>query len=99
MTKLDDLKARYFAAAHAVQTGVAYHQEIDPANGSPKHLRVGVNVALRDHASLVKLLMEKGILTELEYIEALVAGMEEEKRQYEEMLQAHYGGKTKITLG
>lgn len=98
MTKLDDLKRRYQVAAHAVQSGVAMDLNDDPASGTPKHLRTGVNLAMVDHGALVRLLIKKGLITEEEYFTELVAGAEDEQRAYEQKLTARYGGKTKITL-
>jgi hypothetical protein len=94
-----DAKERYFAALHAMQSGVALQLEHNPSGGSPKHLRVGVNSAKVEHAALAKLLIDKGIITEAEYTEALAEMMEREVRMYEDELTRMYGGQTKITLG
>jgi hypothetical protein len=87
-TKMQAARERYEAAAHAVQSGVATEMNIPgrEAATTPKHLRVGVNMAMTDHASLAELLMAKGIISEEEYFEALAAGAEREKRRYEELL-------------
>lgn len=104
MSKRDDLQRRYEAAAHAVQAGVAMELADDEryhntnSSASPKQLRTGINLAMVSHGALVRLLIAKGILTEEEYFEELVKGVEDEKRLYEERLSARYGGKTKITL-
>ncbi len=84
---------RWMAAAHAMQTGVRTEMETGcrHAETEPKHLRVGVNTALRDTASLVGLLVRKGVITEVEYMEAIADGMEEEKRGYEQRLTEHFG--------
>jgi uncharacterized protein YdeI (YjbR/CyaY-like superfamily) len=89
--------SRWEKASHAMQSGVAMEisKELSESH-SPKHLRTGVNVALCDHGSLVKLLIKKGILTEDEYFEAIADGMEQEKQRYEQILSNHFG--TKITL-
>ena len=63
----------------------------------PKHLRVGVNSAMCDHAALVRVLIAKGILTEDEYLEAVADEMEREQKRYEERLTAKYG--RNIVLG
>lgn len=101
MAKTDDLHRRYLAAAHAVQAGVAMELNDDPPTrsgsaASPKMLRTGVNMAMIEHGALVRLLIKKGLITEEEYMAELVAGVEDERRQYEERLSARYG--TKITL-
>jgi hypothetical protein len=99
VSKLDELGARYAALAHAMQSGVAYSMEKDPKETTPKHLRVGINCAMSDQGSLVRLLIAKGLITEEEYMEALVEGMEAEVKSYEQKIRDLYGGKTKITLG
>jgi hypothetical protein len=87
--------ARYRAAAHAMQSGVAMKMNHDggPQRGetSPKHLRVGVNSAMVEHSALVRLLMAKGVITEDEYLTALADAMEAEKRLYETELRDHIG--------
>src|SRR5690349_12349124 len=82
---------RYHELAHAMQSGVAWELQRDPTPGTPKHLRVGVNVALCDHSALVKLLIAKGLITEQEYWTAVVAEMAAEVQRYEERLSQTYG--------
>ena len=77
---------RYLAACHAMQSGVAVEMNSDPNPTTPKHLRVGINSALCDQAALVRLLVDKGILTEAEYTEAIAGEMEREVKRYEERL-------------
>lgn len=89
----------YMAAAHAVQSGVDY--EIGAvgdarAAATPKHLRTGVNLAMADIASLATLLIDKGVVTRVEYHEAIAAGALAEQRRYEKTLGEHYG--TTVTL-
>ncbi len=88
---------RYEEAAHAVQAGVA----MDPRSQAPgydrhKHLRTGLDMRAADMMGLVKLLMAKGIITELEYVEAMAEAAEAEKARYEAYLTEHLG--MKITL-
>lgn len=89
---------RHAAAAHAMQSGVAMEMEVDPDGSatSPKHLRVGINAAMADHAGLAGLLISKGIITEAEYVAALAEKMEAEKARYEQLLSAKL--RSKITL-
>lgn len=87
---------RYHAAAHAMQSGVASEMNHNPKPTEPKHLRVGINSAMADHAALAKLLIDKGVITEDEYFEAIADGMEREQKSYEERLSEHFG--TTITL-
>lgn len=84
-------RARTTAAAHAMQSGVAAEMNAGmPAATEPKHLRVGVNMALIDSAAIARLLIRKGIITEVELAEALADQTEEEKRSYERRLSEHY---------
>lgn len=92
----EDQDRRYRAAAHAMQSGVAYDQGQGSQDGSPKHLRVGVNSAMVETSAIARLLVAKGIVTEEEYAEAIVAGMEAEAKRYEAELTARYG--VKVTL-
>lgn len=89
-------QARYSAAAHAMQSGVAMEMNYRSAPTDPKHLRVGINVAMRDISSLVTLMISKGLFTEAEYVKALADGMEMEKTEYEVRLSELYG--RKVTL-
>lgn len=86
----DEEKAKvateYRSACHAMQSGVAVDQARGSGDGTPKHLRVGINSAMCDHAALVRLLLAKGILTEEEYALAIRDEMVREKERYEEML-------------
>lgn len=91
------LKAEWHQLAHAMQTGVGFDQSTGSDDGSPKHLRVGVNVALSDHGALVKLLIDKGLITEVEYMQAIVEGMRLEVQRYEKRMSEKNGG-AKITL-
>lgn len=96
MNELEKLHARYRAAMHAVQSGVAMDLQHDPTSGTPKHLRVGVNSALVNQAALVRLLISKGIITEVEYLTALAEEAEAEQRRYEELLSRRHGGTIRL---
>ncbi len=93
MATLDDLVQQYTEAAHAMQTGVAYEMEINSKPTEPKHLRVGVNAAMCDHAGLVNLLIEKGIITKEEYLKAIATEMAAEKARYEQRLNEYHHAK------
>ncbi len=86
----------YTKKGHAMQSGVAMKMNLDPQETTPKHLRVGVNAAMADQAGLVRLLIEKGLITEAEYEAAITAEMGREVARYEEWLTAQMG--TKISL-
>ena len=87
---------RYRKALHAMQSGVAFQR--NKKDQEPKHLRVGVNVAMRDHASLVALLVSKGVISTEDYMKAIADGMEEEAAGYEDQLGDELGGETRVTL-
>lgn len=76
------------------EKGVAY--EKDEFEWEHKHLRVGINTAHVDHAALAGLLIKKGIITQEEYMDALVEAMEAEVKRYEAHLSKIYGAN--ITL-
>lgn len=83
----DDLKQRYLAAMHGMQSGVAAEMAMGLNKAhEPKHLRVGINAALSDQGSLARLLIRKGIITEQEYFESVVEGAELEWHAYEQRL-------------
>lgn len=87
----------YFKAAHAMQSGVAMKMNYDDLDTTPKHLRVGINAAMCDHAGLVELLIAKGLLTREEYVAAITKTMNDEVTRYEKELKEHFG--SDITLG
>jgi hypothetical protein len=85
---IEENKARYDAAAHAMQTGVAYEMNKGARDSAtePKHLRVGVNAAMADQEGLVRLLIRKGVITEEEYFEAVADSMEAELKRYQDRM-------------
>ena len=95
---IEGFSERWRAAAHAVQSGVAAEQYLGSNDGSPKHLRTGLNLVMRDLSSLARLLMSKGVFTPEEFYKAIAEGMEEEARSYEERLKQALGGRTVINL-
>jgi hypothetical protein len=84
---------RYRAALHAMQSGVAFEQARDGpgGDGTPKHLRVGVNSALCDNAALARLLIEKGVFTLDEYEKAQADEMEREVERYRDRIRRKIG--------
>lgn len=88
---------RYYAAVHAMQSGVAFKMGVTTRETEPKHLRVGVNSAMVETSTLVKLLIAKGVFTEDEWFKVLADQMEAEAELYRKELEAHYG--TPVTLG
>lgn len=79
--KKAEFSQRYHAAAHGCQSATAFlmQQLGDNAAGADhKHLRVGLSMTLVDSAAIAQLLMRKGVIGELEYLEALALGAEKE---------------------
>lgn len=72
----------YDQLAHAMQSGVAAKMAIDPADTNAKHLRVGVNSALCGQAALARLLIDKGVITEDEYVAAINDELQREVDRY-----------------
>lgn len=93
---------RYEIALHGMQAGVATELGRAEKEGAEdrvtttKHLRVGINSAKVEHAALVEVLVKKGILTEVEYAEAMADAMEREHHRYEDHISLLLG--TKVTL-
>ena len=89
--------ARYTTAAHGMQSGVAFLMEKgDGKETTPKHLRVGVNSALVEHGALVGMLIKKGVISEVDYLEALATKMEEDRESYERQASNMTGGNIKF---
>ena len=76
-------KLTYEQALHGMQSGVAYEHSNGSPDGSPKHLRVGINSAQVNNAALARLLIDKGIITMDEYVEAVRVEMVHELERYE----------------
>lgn len=68
---------------HGIQTGVAFEHAQGSTDGSPKHLRMGVNSALVSISALCHLLVEKGLITWEEYSEELRIETNKELDRYE----------------
>lgn len=69
--KLNDLGLSYEEAAHGVQSAIAFDIGKGGKAAEPKHMRVGIDMSKADMLGLVTLLIEKGVFTEVEYIEAM----------------------------
>lgn len=82
-------KERYYAAAHRVQTCIAFN--LNTMAMEPKHLRVGIDMSKVDQAALANLLIKKGLFTLEEYLEALADQAEVEAKAREDDLSAQLG--------
>lgn len=92
------MQREYEALCHAMQSGVKYDQECEPKSddGTPKHLRVGVNCALNQIGALALYLEEKGLLDSEDYWEWQIKNMRAEVERYEEMLSRKMNAKIKL---
>ena len=93
----EEFKARYKAAMHAIQSGIAMLMERGWEGTSPKHLRVGVNSAMVNDWVIAEFLIRKGIMTQVEYYALLAEGAEQEQHRLEEQLSEAFG--TSVKLG
>lgn len=85
---------RYMELAHAMQSGVAAEISLKgehQAGASPKYLRVGINSAFVNDDGLATLLVEKGIITREEYVQAITDAMQREVDRYEKLLGCKLG--------
>jgi hypothetical protein len=74
-------RERYDRAVHCIQAG---SKMVAARNGEHPQTRTGINIAMRDHASIVELLVAKGVITSDEYMKALADGAEVEVRRLED---------------
>lgn len=97
-----ELLREYARLNHAMMTGIGYDLEYNPQQAEDKHVRSGINSALVSHSALAKLLMAKGLITELEYWQAVIKELRNEVKSYEDKLESilekRTGNRTKITL-
>lgn len=91
------------ALRHAIQTGIMHEMERsylhhldENLKRAIKHLRTGLNCAMREHSTVVKLLIEKGIITEQEYFVTHLQELENEVKILEASLQKHFGITVKL---
>lgn len=89
MGQIEEKRQKYVKLAHAVQSGVAVRN--DKSDQEPKHLRTGINVAMCDHAALVQLMLDKGIITQAEYLDALNDSLQKEVDKYRASIAAEHG--------
>ena len=91
-----EFKTEYAALANAIQSGVAFDQSTGSEDGTPKHLRVGLNLRARDHSGLVELLVAKGVITYEEYFDVVIGELEAELADYKELIERKTGRKVDL---
>lgn len=86
---------RYTAAGHRIQTSIGTLILLDPKYRAvePKHMRTGLDLSKSDMCGLARLLIEKGLFTEDEYIEALTKAAEDEADRYEKEVHAIFSNR------
>src|SRR5690349_18898785 len=90
--RLKELAQLYAQLGHAVQSGIAMLMELPGQTfTTPKHLRVGIDTSKSDMRGLVTLLINKGVITEEEYYEAMTDAMSREVVEYEHRLSRELG--------
>lgn len=82
---------RYLAAVHAMQTATRFEMEHGGRAAEPKHLRVGIDTAKVEQGALARLLIAKGVFTEVEYTEAMADAAWEEVDRRQEALSTQLG--------
>lgn len=91
-----ELHGQYIGHGHGVQSGIAMRMELDPTFATPKDIRVGLDTSKADMGGLVNLLIQKGVFTDVEYMEAIVASMKQEKERWEADLSERLGGRAVV---
>lgn len=97
----DELKERYLQAAHRVQAGIAALiglGDIRYRGAESKHLRVGIDISKAEQEGLASLLIQKGVITEAEYLRAMTEAVEKEAAEFETRVQEAFGNPN-IKLG
>jgi hypothetical protein len=89
--RFDELYDEYVRQGHAVQSGVAMRLQLDPTFATTKDMRTGIDTSKADMGGLVELLIQKGIFTDIEYMEAIVASMRAERERWEADIGARLG--------
>jgi hypothetical protein len=89
---------RIIALSHRVQSGVAWDHSTGSDDGTPKHLRTGVNIALVETGAIGRLLVRKGLVTPGEYADAIIEGLEKEVAMYERRLREKLGSNVTLIM-
>lgn len=95
-----DLGLTYEQAAHGIQTAVGYEQHSEKRGGQDhiKHLRTGLDCRAADAMGLATLLIEKGIITQAEYLEHMRLAANTELARYEDHLNAEFPHTTRLVF-
>lgn len=89
----EEFLVKYEQLAHSVQSAIKFELTRDASDPKYhyKHLRTGLNCVMADHGSLGRLLTKKGLITQDEYFEATLKGMELEAQRTAETVRRKHG--------
>lgn len=90
------LKRRYAAAVHARQSAV---ESKGDRSLTPKHMRVGIDSAMSEQGGLVQLLIQKGIVTDDEYLVAMCEAAEREAESWAVRVHRTYNLPDTVSFG
>lgn len=93
----NEVAERMSRLSHSIQTGIAGLMALKVIKESPKVTRTGLNLRACDHAALVDLMLEKGVFTRLEYLQAIQKRYEAEVVSYEAQFEAATGTKVNFS--
>ena len=90
----DDQSGRYRRAAHAVQTATKMLANLIYGEASKDYVdnRTGLNIQMAEFGGLLDLLVRKGVITELERDETLIAALENEVQRHKVWIAEKMGG-------
>lgn len=89
---IEEFMQRNTALRHAIQTGLA----MEGYENQLKHLRVGLNANMCEVTAIVKLLIDKGVITEEEYFDYSLRILEAEVESMEQGLSKRFGRTVKL---
>lgn len=88
---VEELSSVIEPMSHAIQSYTAYMLHRNPSSSSPKHLRTGIDLTKAEMGGLAVLFVRKGIITNEEYLAAIVEGLEEENNRNENEVGVKFG--------
>lgn len=97
---LEEIASEYMQVIHGIQSAIAFGfgGPVEVNERAMKHTRVGINSAMVNNHAVATLLIQKGVFTEYEYHEQILASAKEELARYQQEADAQYG-KGKINFG
>jgi len=93
---VEDHKARYHKARHALHSGVVYLTDAKHMKADNIGLRVSINTLIVELKTTIRIMIDFGILSESSYYKRLADEMEEEVERYELQIEMITGKDTKL---